>query len=38
MRKTCWSIGKEDKGCLLEFAARKYAILASLRNSSLQNN
>ena len=37
MRKTCWNIGKEDKGCLLEFAVGKYALLASPRNSSREN-
>lgn len=37
MRKTCWNIGEEDKGCLLEFAVGKYALLASPRNSSSEN-
>lgn len=37
MRKTCWNIGEEDKGCLLEFAVGKYALLASPINSSCES-
>lgn len=36
MRKSCWSIGKEDIWYLVEFAAGKYAALARPRKLSTE--